>query len=183
MIIAITGWKGSGKTTLVNRFVDGAEPAEKRGKVFIYGLPGGLTVVGRHPGSGGDLIDGTAGRELLTWATETYPLVLVESIKFVTPAWDGFWVEHGGIVGALDTPFEECIQRVYARREETGRNLGKPLGLIHDPKHDFPRTAKTISRLQALGVRSGWLDHRGDVAYGQVGALLKENGWVGRPGD
>lgn len=184
MILNVRGWYGSGKSTLVRRLLDeyGGREVEQLegGSLRVYRAAGDLYVPGVYGkwGTGrGDSLNGDRGFEVADRYSELGFLVFENVNSSTRATWNEYLLQKQAVVVALDTPFDECIRRIYRRREETGRNVGKPLQLATQPdSHALVR--RYLLEYHAAGGRAYWLDHREDFAYRQVVHLLLQEGWT-----
>lgn len=188
MILQVRGGSGAGKTTLVREFLrkhDGREVetvSSAKGSAYqvwqvsgvscsdIY-VPGKYSLDGVSPGKGGEHVEGTLGLALLLRLAATGD-VLWETPKGSSYAfWEALTDQHRVVWATLDTPAAECVKRIYARRQATGRRLGKPL------KEDSMTRIIEQRLRQATKppphVQSYWLDGEfQNVALQQVETLL-----------
>src|ERR1035437_4997100 len=127
-------------------------PSGKHGyNIKVYKTANGVIIPGSYnldpdtPGGGGTMggdhcfprSGGTKGGEMalvphtMEWlvSLQSQGPVLVESLKDVGRGiWTRMASEGNRLIWAtLDTPPDECIRRIYERREQTGRRLGTPL--------------------------------------------------------
>ena len=174
----VRGGSGSGKSWLVREFLRshsvsaetltiprwgrGRDPERHVQYIQAHTLDNnGFTVLGRYdmdglsPGKGGEALPLQMWEELLL----RYDPVLFEAnVGCGKDLWARLVTQTRVVWATMDTPADECIRRIYERRERTGRNLGKPL------KEDR-MLAVAAARLKEAtnpppGVESYWLDHR-----------------------
>lgn len=182
MILNVRGWYGSGKSTLVRRLLDdyGGKEVERVGdSLRVYRAVGNLYVSGVYGkwGTGrGDSLNGERGFEVADHYSKLGFFIFENVNSSTRGTWNDYLLKKQAIVAALDTPFDECIRRIHQRRQETGRNVGKPLQLESDPmSHSL--VERFLLEYHNAGGRAYWLDHREDFAYRQVVHLLLAEGW------
>lgn len=186
MIINIRGFFGSGKSSLVRRLVNeaGLQVVETAGPFDVYS-DGWVSVLGRYGDptttAGGDSVEGDLGREVLQRYSRQ-GAVIIESAKWSNrPPQQTLPIllEEGAIMACLDTPYEECIRRIYERRERTGRGHGRPLKADSDwgRTKAYPLVERYFRRCAEQGLVCVYLDHQGDAAYWQLLQMLRDAGW------
>lgn len=175
MILNIRGTSGSGKTTLVRNLMRDFPPedivrgagGDKSDRILAYRLPHDLYILGSYEnvcggcdnfswkGGTGDFTEGLVRR----FATEGH--VIFEGL-IISNSW-GRWERlcqedvNNYIWGFMGTSLEECIQRVYNRRAEKGRE-----GVFKE--HNLTRVwegcQKDLAKVEEAGYKYGtfWPD-------------------------
>jgi hypothetical protein len=197
MIVQVRGCSGAGKSYLVRQLLldHGGERIEERQEppfvrangdrvdVHLWRCDDGLRVMGKYDldstsRGGGDFVSGSVGREIIRRYAPRFPHFVWES-KFGSEEANADCLLEArglGIVWAvLDTPLEECIRRIYARRVERNRNVGRPLN-EQKITESYRYVHRDADRARGAGIRVVELDHRN--AYEELLALLAEGGWV-----
>lgn len=168
VILNIRGTNGSGKSTLVRQLMERLGPpieiAERSNKVWAYELQHNIRVLGRYETACGGLDaikeerkPGQAGfhntrKGIALLASLGH--VLCEGVLWSTVFKSSDLIarelpQHHFIFGMLDTPAEECVRRVQARRLEKGNT--KPFN-----------PAELLSKVEQIGRRhkdlevAGW---------------------------
>lgn len=199
MIVNVRGWMGSGKTTLVQKFIDrhDAEIIESipsrndltsSGRGFhVYKAPASnLFVFGRYRDperpeagcSGGDMIEGD-GVWAMMEAMSPGNFILVESLKLSRRGGNSVWTDillrTGSIIAFVDTPFEISLARVEERRARSGRRTS--LGDPEKARSEYEGIVKYSKAAVDRGVPGFRLDYRDDVGYQQLHNILSRRGW------
>lgn len=186
-IVNIRGCNGSGKTTIVRRFLDrlpatplGGKPEKPAGycvSAEAWGLRLPVYVVGSYENTCGGT-DGIKTQEEIVDRVQrahAHGHVLVEGLLMSKSSDGGTTAPAlramGAIFAFLDTPWEVCLQRVLARRAEAGND--KPFDPEKTMRAAYQQCHRSAELLTAAGgydVR--WLDHTN--AVGDVVHYLKE---------
>lgn len=195
MIVQVRGSKGSGKSTLVRRLLaeHGGKVVEQRpfiretdGKpvnVDLWQCDGDLFVLGRYDlsttsGAGGDRLSGQVGRDIIRHYARQVPHLVWESAWGSTEFPKDEWLEDVKRLGVwwavLDTPFNECIRRIYRRREERGRNVGAQLNETKE-RQNWQLMHNQVPRALTAGIHVVTLND--GHAYEQLHDLLVYGGW------
>jgi hypothetical protein len=137
---------------------------------IVY-VPGKYSLTDTSPGKGGEYVEGEQGLRLLIRLLRQGGKVLWETPKGQSEAFWGTLVAETRCVWAtLNTPPDECIRRIYARREATGRRLGAPLK--EESMKTIIRQRLRSARQPPPGVESYFLTHTGDTAFHELNFLL-----------
>ena len=137
-IVNIRGCNGSGKTTVVRRFLDrlpvqalGGKPSKPAGyrvDASAWGILTPVFVVGSYENTCGGT-DGISTQEEIAERTlKAYGAghVLVEGLLMSKSSAGGHVAPilkaHDAIFGFLDTPWAVCLERVLGRRAAAGRH-------------------------------------------------------------
>jgi hypothetical protein len=181
---------GAGKSTLVRKLLrehDG-RPVGNGDPVWI--CQGDLYVLGSYnldaisPGSGGDGLQGP-GLVRLMRHYSSYGHVLHEGARAAcewphTDPWlqDTLALRAKGLVWAtVDTSFETCIARIYQRRIERSRNVGKTLNEARQHAN-YRAINRYADRGREHGITVVTLRDEGlDRSYEQLHDLLVHGGW------
>lgn len=171
-IVNIRGCNGSGKTTIVRRFLDrlprralgGAErPLGYEVDANAWGVGNPVFVVGSYENTCGGA-DGIKTQEEIAERVvkaHGYGHVLVEGL-LMSKSSDGGHVapilkEHGAIFAFLDTPWQVCLERVLARRLAAGNTKPfDPNKTMRSAYEQCHRSAELLSLAGGYDVR--WLD-------------------------
>ena len=186
-IVNIRGCNGSGKTTIVRRFLDrlpvtalGGKPGRPAGyrvDATAWGIQTPVYVIGSYENTCGGTDGINTQEEIVKRVTQAYAHghVLVEGLLMskssdgglTAPALRGM----GAIFAFLDTPWDTCLERVLARRAAAGND--KPF----DPNKTMKSAYEQCHRSHELLTLAGgydvrWLDHTN--AVGEVVQYLKD---------
>jgi hypothetical protein len=185
-IVNIRGCNGSGKTTIVRRFLDrlpsqplGGKPGRPAGYT-VDASPWGISVPVYVVGSYENTCGGTDGintqEEIAERVVKAHALghVLVEGLLMSKSSAGGHVApilkEHGAIFAFLDTPWETCLERVLQRRAAAGNEKPfDPDKTMRSAYEQCHRSAELLGEAGGYDVR--WLDHT-DAVGGVVGYLL-----------
>lgn len=186
-VVNIRGCNGSGKTTIVRRFLDrlprtplGPRPEKPLGycvSAEAWGLRAPVYVVGSYENACGGT-DGIKTQEEIVDRVQrahAYGHVLVEGLLMSKSSDGGVTApalrEMGGIFAFLDTPWEVCLERVLARRAAAGNDKpfdpDKTMRAAYQQCH---RSAELLTLAGGYDVR--WVDHTN--AVGAVVQYLKD---------
>lgn len=196
MLLNIRGTNGSGKTTVYRKFIDehraedlyGPMPREGTKKRYVkpiaFRLEGGAYCVGRYQAG----CDGIHPHEVIedlirhyaALGHAVYENVLISGNR---GRWEALAIElaaagNPSCWAVLDTPFEECLRRIYerrARRKAEGwkhRNDTIQEGLV---EAHYRRVHRSALEARAAGMDVRLLDHR--IAYEQAHDILRSGGW------
>lgn len=186
-IVNIRGCNGSGKTTVVRRFLErlpvaalGGRPGKPLGycaDASSWGISAPVYIVGSYENTNGGA-DGIKTQEEIVDRVRRahgYGHVLVEGILMSKSSEGGLCApalrEMGAIFAFLDTPWQVCLDRVLARRLAAGNE--KPF----DPEKTMRSAYKQCHRSAELLTQAGgydvrWLNYTN--AVGGVVQYLKE---------
>lgn len=186
-IVNIRGCNGSGKTTVVRRFLTrlptealGGKPGRPAGyrvDATAWGLKLPVYVVGSYENACGGADGINTQEEIVDRVRRAHGggHVLVEGLLMSKSSHGGLTApalrEAGAVFAFLDTPWEECLSRVLARRQAAG-NL-KPFDPDKTMRSAYEQCHRSHELLTAAGgydVR--WLDWR-DPVSGVMGYLLE----------
>jgi hypothetical protein len=166
VIVNIRSTNGGGKTTAVTRYMKSigvAEELKKSGRTWAYLLQNGVFVLGRYTTACGgcDTINtfaevkagvlelasqGPVLFEGLLWSTCFKPSVeLAQSLP-----------KHHFIFAMLDTPADECLRRVLARRKQAGNEMPFDSTKLQQKHLTIEHTQR---RLEAAGFDTRILPH------------------------
>ena len=185
-IVNIRGCNGSGKTTIVRRFLDrlpcqplGGKPGRPAGYTVDasgWGISVPVFVVGSYENTCGGTDGINTQEEIAARVVKAYSLghVLVEGLLMSKSSAGGHVApilkEHGAIFAFLDTPWETCLERVLQRRAAAGNEKAfDPDKTMRSAYEQCHRSAELLTLAGGYDVR--WLDHT-DAAGGVVGYLL-----------
>lgn len=177
-IVNIRGCNGSGKTTIVRRFLTklpteplGGKPGRPAGyrvDAVTWGLQLPVFVVGSYENTCGGA-DGIKTQEEIAERVvraHEHGHVLVEGL-LMSKSSDGGHVapilkQHGAIFAFLDTPWDTCLERVLARRAEAGNEKPfDPEKTMRTAYEQCHRSYELLSEAGGYDVR--WLDWRDPV--------------------
>lgn len=186
-IVNIRGCNGSGKTTVVRRFLDrlpvtrlgpnANRPWGYRVDATPWGISAPVMIIGSYENTCGGT-DGISTQEEIAERTvqaHGYGHVLVEGLLMSKSSAGGHVAPilkaHGAIFGFLDTPWETCLERVLGRRAAAGNdkpfNPDKTMRSAYEQCH---RSAELLTQAGGYDVR--WIDHLN--AVGTVVQYLKD---------
>lgn len=186
-IINIRGCNGSGKTTIVRRFLErlpyeklGDNPLKPLGyKVNAkdWGINTPIYVVGSYENTCGGADGISTQEEIADRVVKAYGFghVLVEGLLMSKSSAGGHVApilkEHGAIFAFLNTPWDVCLERVLNRRKEAG-NV-KPF----DPDKTMRTAYEQCHRSYVLLNEAGgydvcWLDWKNPIT--EIVSYLKE---------
>lgn len=186
MIVQIRGCNGSGKTTVVRRFLDklpseplGGKPGRPAGyrvDASTWGILVPIYVVGSYENTCGGM-DGINTQEEATdriVRASTLGHVLAEGLLSSKSSAGGHMApilkEHGAIFAFLDTPWETCLERVLQRRATAGNEKPfDPDKTMRSAYEQCHRSAELLGEAGGYDVR--WLDHTD--AVGTIVCWLK----------
>lgn len=186
-IVNIRGCNGSGKTTIVRRFLErlpkealGGKPNRPAGykvDATSWGISLPIFVVGSYENTCGGTDGINTQQEIAERVTKAHPLghVLVEGLLMSKSSANGHVApilkDHGAIFAFLDTPWDTCLERVLNRRKEAGNEKTfdpeKTMRSAYDQCH---RSYELLKEAGGYDVR--WLDWQDPVTA--VIAYLKE---------
>ena len=169
-IVNIRGCNGSGKTTIVRRFLDklprealGGKPGRPAGyrvdaRTWCINTP--IYVVGSYENTCGGADGISTQEEIADRTVKAWGLghVLVEGLLMskssagghVAPILKG----HGAIFGFLDTPWDVCLERVLGRRAAAGNDK------VFDPEKTMRTAYEQCHRSAVLLTEAGGYDVR-----------------------
>jgi hypothetical protein len=196
MIVQIRAPMGAGKSTLVQRLlrehngvvVHRVATRREQGKLKytdVWHCDGNLYVLGSYhldstSGTGGDPLYGPWSVEVMRHYA-AFGHVLHEGARAANMKPNGTMPDLLALPdlvwAVLDTPFDECIRRIYARREERGRNIGASLN-VTSQEQNFRRIHRIARDGADAGIRVVTLND--GQAYEQLQELMGQGGW--RPG-
>lgn len=186
-IVNIRGCNGSGKTTIVRRFLDrlpvqalGGKPGRPAGyrvDATAWGIQTPVYVIGSYENTCGGTDGINTQEEIVKRVTQAYAHghVLVEGLLMSKSSDGGLTApalrDMGAVFAFLDTPWETCLERVLARRAAAGND--KPF----DPNKTMKSAYEQCHRSHELLTLAGgydvrWLDHTN--AVGEVVQYLKD---------
>lgn len=178
-IVNIRGCNGSGKTTIVRRFLDklpnqslGGKPGRPAGYVVdasSWGIQKSVFVVGSYENACGGADGINTQEEIADRVLKAHPLghVLVEGLLMSKSSDKGHVApilkDNGAIFAFLDTPWDTCLERVLARRKAAGND--KPF----DPDKTMRSAYEQCHRSHELLTIAGgydvrWLDWQDPVS-------------------
>src|SRR5712664_2403301 len=130
VIVNIRGTNGSGKSTAVTRYTESvgvAEELKENSRTWAYRLQNGVFVLGRYTTACGGCDTIKTFAELKAAVTElaSHGPVLFEGVLWSTCFKPSVELaqslpKHHLIFAMLDTPADECLRRVLARRKQAG---------------------------------------------------------------
>ena len=173
-IVNIRGCNGSGKTTIVRRFLDrlpaqplGGKPDRPAGYTVdasAWGISVPVFVVGSYENTCGGTDGINTQEEIAERVVKARALghVLVEGLLMSKSSAGGHVApilkEYDAIFAFLDTPWEVCLERVLQRRAAAGNekafNPDKTMRSAYEQCH---RSAELLTLAGGYDVR--WLDH------------------------
>ncbi len=166
VIVNIRGTNGSGKSTAVTRYMEAVcveEELKESGRTWAYRLQNGVFVLGRYTTACGgcDTIKTFAEVKAAVTELASHGPVLFEGVLWSTcfkPTAElaQSLPEHHFIFAMLDTPSDECLRRVLARRKQAGNE--KPF----DPTKQQQKhvaIARAQRRLEITGFDARILPH------------------------
>lgn len=184
-LVNIRGCNGSGKTTIVRRFLERL-PVEKLGPradrplgyrvdAQSWGLRAPVYVVGSYENTCGGADGIRTQEEIAERLVKALPYghVLVEGLLMSKSSDKGHTApiirDMGGIFAFLDTPWEVCVERVLGRRAAAGNT--KPFDVEKNMRAAYEQSHRSYELLQlAGGYDVRWLDWR-DPVTGVMGYL------------
>jgi hypothetical protein len=187
-IVNIRGCNGSGKTTIVRRFLerlphetlyrtDHYKPLGYKVDATSWGIMLPVFVVGSYENTCGGT-DGINTQEEIaerTTKAHGHGHVLVEGLLMSKSSAGGHVApilkDHGAIFGFLDTPWDTCLSRVLARRAAAGNDKPfDPEKTMRSAYEQCHRSAELLTQAGGYDVR--WIDHLN--AVGTVVQYLKD---------
>lgn len=186
-IVNIRGCNGSGKTTIVRRFLQrltvtplGGKPGRPLGyrvDASSWGIATPVYVVGSYENTNGGA-DGIKTQEEIVDRVQkahAHGHVLVEGILMSKSSEGGVCAPAlrgmGAIFAFLDTPWETCLERVLARRLAAGNEKPfDPEKTMRSAYQQCHRSAELLTLAGGYDVR--WVDHTN--AVGAVVQYLKD---------
>lgn len=186
-IINIRGCNGSGKTTIVRRFLErlpsqplGGRPGRPAGygvDATEWGITRPVYVVGSYENTCGGTDGIKTQEEIVDRVQRAYAAghVLVEGLLMSKSSHGGVTAPAlrgmGAVFGFLNTPWEVCVQRVLARRQAAGNP--KPFDPEKNMRSAYEQCHRSAELLtQAGGYDVRWIDWQDPIA--QVVAWLRE---------
>ena len=186
-IVNIRGCNGSGKTTIVRRFLDrlpvqalGGKPGRPAGyqvDATAWGIQTPLYVIGSYENTCGGTDGINTQEEIVERVTKAHAHghVLVEGLLMSKSSDGGLTApalrSMGAIFAFLDTPWQVCLDRVLARRAAAGND--KPFDPNKTMKSAYEQCHRSHELLtQAGGYDVRWLDWQDPIT--QVVTYLKE---------
>jgi len=186
-IVNIRGCNGSGKTTIVRRFLGklfteplGGKPGRPAGyrvDATPWGIRAPIFVVGSYENACGGADGINTQEEIVDRVKKAYPLghVLVEGLLMSKSSDGGVTApalrDMGAIFSFLDTPWDVCLERVLNRRAAAGND--KPFDPEKTMRSAYAQCHRSYELLTAAGgydVR--WLDWQDPITH--VVNYLKE---------
>jgi thymidylate kinase len=186
-IVNIRGCNGSGKTTVVRRFLDrlpttklgpnSSKPWGYRVDASAWGISAPVMIIGSYENTCGGT-DGISTQEEIaerTTLAHGYGHVLVEGLLMSKSSAGGHVAPilkaHGAIFGFLDTPWDVCLERVLGRRAAAGNDKPfDPDKTMRSAYEQCHRSAELLTQAGGYDVR--WVDHLN--AVGAVVQYLKD---------
>jgi len=186
-IVNIRGCNGSGKTTIVRRFLDrlhtvklGPNQSKPWGysvDASAWGIQTPIMVIGSYENTCGGT-DGISTQEEIAdrvVRARDYGHVLVEGLLMSKSSAGGHVApilkDYGAIFGFLDTPWDVCLQRVLDRRKAAGNDKPfDPEKTMRSAYEQCHRSAELLTQAGGYDVR--WIDHLN--AVGTVVQYLKD---------
>lgn len=164
-VVNIRGCNGSGKTTIVRRFLDrlpstplGGKPGKPAG-YYVDAMPWGLALPVYVVGSYENACGGTDGiktqDEIVDRVRRAHACghALVEGLLMSKSSDGGVTApalrELGGIFAFLDTPWEVCLERVLVRRAAAGND--KPFDPDKTMRSAYEQCHRSAELLTAAG--------------------------------
>lgn len=177
-IVNIRGCNGSGKTTVVRRFLDklsvqplGGKPGRPAGyqvDASPWGINAPVFVVGSYENACGGADGINTQEEIADRVVKALPLghVLVEGLLMSKSSDKGHVApilkKHGAIFAFLDTPWDVCLERVLARRKAAGND--KPFDPDKTMRSAYEQCHRSYELLtEAGGYDVRWLDWQDPV--------------------
>ena len=177
MIFNLRGTNGTGKSTVAHEIIrkSKAEPVDfwqntRKPKPKAYagkwnGTP--IVILGSYEtvcGGMDTITDINDARDLIIryGTDDSYPVVFYEGLFIshcmgtVAAALDAEGLKDRVIMGYLDTPLEECLRRVHARRAERGNTRPFKEQNVID---DFQRVDWNRAKATREGWNTYWVDH------------------------
>lgn len=173
-IVNIRGCNGSGKTTIVRRFLDrlprealGGKPSRPMGykvDASAWGIQLPVFVVGSYENTCGGADGINTQEEIADRVVKAQGLghVLVEGLLMSKSSAGGHVApilkDHGAIFAFLDTPWDVCLARVLSRRAEAGNTKPfDPDKTMRSAYEQCHRSAELLTQVGGYDVR--WLDY------------------------
>ena len=173
-IVNIRGCNGSGKTTIVRRFLDrlpaqplGGKPGRPAGYTVdasAWGISVPVFVVGSYENTCGGTDGINTQEEIAERVVKARALghVLVEGLLMSKSSAGGHVApilkEYDAIFAFLDTPWEVCLERVLQRRAAAGNEKAfDPDKTMRSAYEQCHRSAELLTLAGGYDVR--WLDH------------------------
>lgn len=167
VIVNVRGTNGSGKSTAVTRYMDVIRVEEELkqggGKTWAYRLRNGVSVLGRYTTACGGCDTVKTFADLKAGVTElaSHGPVLFEGVLWSTCFTPSVELaqslpQHHFIFAMIDTPADECLRRVLARRKQAGNE--KPFDQTKQQKKHVT-IAGIQRRLTAAGYDARILPH------------------------
>lgn len=186
-IVNIRGCNGSGKTTIVRRFLDrlpvkalgpnASKPWGYRVDANAWGIATPIMVIGSYENTCGGTDGISTQEEIAERVVRAYDYghVLVEGLLMSKSSAGGHVApilkEHNAIFGFLDTPWDVCLSRVLARRAAAGNDKPfDPEKTMRSAYEQCHRSAELLTQAGGYDVR--WIDHNN--AVGTVVQYLKD---------
>ena len=187
MIVNIRGCNGSGKTTIVRRFLDrlpsqalGGKPGKPAGygvDATAWGIQAPVYVIGSYENTCGGTDGINTQEEIVSRVRRAHEHghVLVEGLLMSKSSDGGTTApalrEMGAIFAFLDTPWDVCLERVLSRRAAAGNTKA------FDPEKTMRAAYEQCHRSHELLTQAGgydvrWLDWQEPM--GHVVGWLKE---------
>jgi len=172
-IVNIRGCNGSGKTTIVRRFLDrlpneplGGKPGRPAGykvDASSWGINIPVFVIGSYENTCGGTDGINTQEEIAERVVKAvgHGHVLVEGLLMSKSSDKGHVApilkEHGAIFAFLDTPWDVCLERVLARRVAAGND--KPFDPDKTMRSAYDQCHRSYELLtEAGGYAVRWLD-------------------------
>lgn len=177
-IVNIRGCNGSGKTTIVRRFLErlpneklGGKPTRPAGyqvDASAWGISAPVFVVGSYENTCGGADGINTQEEIADRVVKALPLghVLVEGLLMSKSSDKGHVApilrENGAVFAFLDTPWDVCLDRVLKRREAAGNEkLFDPDKTMRTAYEQCHRSYELLTEAGGYDVR--WLDWQDPV--------------------
>jgi thymidylate kinase len=178
-IVNIRGCNGSGKTTIVRRFLDrlprealGGKPSRPLGyrvDASSWGISLPIFVVGSYENTCGGTDGISTQEEIADRVVKAHRSghVLVEGLLMSKSSAGGHVApilkDHGAVFAFLDTPWDECLRRVLARREAAGNTKPfDPEKTMRSAYEQCHRSYELLSQVGGYDVR--WLDWQNPIS-------------------
>lgn len=186
-IVNIRGCNGSGKTTIVRRFLEklsseslGGKPGRPAGyrvDASPWGIQAPVFVVGSYENTCGGADGISTQEEIADRVVKALPMghVLVEGLLMSKSSDKGHVApilkQNGAIFAFLDTPWDVCLERVLNRRKEAGND--KPFDPDKTMRSAYEQCHRSYELLTiAGGYDVRWLDWQNPVT--EVVKYLRE---------
>lgn len=182
-IVKIHGCSGAGKTTAVREFMKANNPEPiytPQRKIEAYVCDGNTYVLGSYENTCGGMDTVGSAQEVMALLDKYASLGNVVFEGLLQSTYYGAMGTHSRqwgddyIYAFLDTPIELCLERVVARRAESGRNNQFNPQLTRDKWSTINALRRKLQNGTQMGFRHrvAVLKHDGDLVA-QIAELLK----------